>query len=144
MVHAASEAFVSELCDAVESGMGAGTDVWRRPVSHSRSSNRTCRFPASGFPTGFIADSRSGVTQRTPEPEDTQLTEDPLHRKLTGALRLHLVPLSQKMPYPFLHMLIEHFVRLAGTPQSEVRFPSSEFLIQPVAYLFPWSSIAGF
>jgi hypothetical protein len=27
----------------------------RRPVSHPRSSNRTCGFPASGFPTGFTA-----------------------------------------------------------------------------------------
>ena len=31
----------------------------RRPVSHPRSSNRTCRFPASGFPTGFTVDSRT-------------------------------------------------------------------------------------
>ena len=27
---------------------------WRKPVSPPRSSNRTCGFPASGFPTGFI------------------------------------------------------------------------------------------
>jgi len=31
----------------------------RRPVSRPRSSNRTCPFRASGFPTGFIADSRT-------------------------------------------------------------------------------------
>ena len=43
----------------VESRMGAGADVRRRPVSHPRSSNRTCRFPASGFPTGFIIGSRT-------------------------------------------------------------------------------------
>ena len=29
--------------------------VRQHPVSSPRSSNRTCRFPASGFPTGFIA-----------------------------------------------------------------------------------------
>ncbi len=28
--------------------------IRHRPVSHPRSSNRTCGFPASGFPTGFI------------------------------------------------------------------------------------------
>ncbi len=28
---------------------------WQHPVSSPRSSNRTCGFPASGFPTGFIA-----------------------------------------------------------------------------------------
>ena len=34
-----------------------GAVAWairHRPVSHPRSSNRTCGFPASGFPTGFI------------------------------------------------------------------------------------------
>ena len=31
-----------------------------RPVSHPRSSNRTCRFPASGFPTGFTARHATG------------------------------------------------------------------------------------
>jgi hypothetical protein len=53
----------------VESRMGAGTDISRRPVSHPRSSNRTCGFPASGFPTGFVAESRAGLTQRSLEPE---------------------------------------------------------------------------
>src|SRR5258705_13044920 len=43
----------------VESRLGASTDAERRPVSQPRSSNRTCRFPASGFPTGFTADSRT-------------------------------------------------------------------------------------
>src|SRR6266702_4716146 len=44
----------------VEPRMGASTDAKRRrPVSHPRSSNRTCGFPASGFPTGFTVDSRT-------------------------------------------------------------------------------------
>jgi hypothetical protein len=39
---------------AVESRMGAVAWAMRqRSVSHPRSSNRTCRFPASGSPTGF-------------------------------------------------------------------------------------------
>ena len=29
--------------------------MWQRSVSRPRSSNRTCGFPASGFPTGFAA-----------------------------------------------------------------------------------------
>jgi hypothetical protein len=38
----------------VESRMGAVAWAMRqRPVSHPRSSNRTCRSPASGSPTGF-------------------------------------------------------------------------------------------
>src|SRR4051794_24075320 len=39
----------------VESRRGAVTwAVRQRSVSSPRSSNRTCRFPASGFPTDFI------------------------------------------------------------------------------------------
>src|ERR1700733_650556 len=79
--------------------MGAGTDIGRRPVSQPRSSNRTCGFPASGFPTGFVADSRTGFTQRTPKSENTQLSEDSLHRILMGTLRGYLVSPSQEMPY---------------------------------------------
>jgi hypothetical protein len=37
----------------VESRKGAVSHV--RSVSPPRSSNRTCRFPASGFPTGFTS-----------------------------------------------------------------------------------------
>jgi RND family efflux transporter MFP subunit len=41
----------------VESRRGAVAWAMRqRSVSSPRSSNRTCRFPASGFPTGFIAE----------------------------------------------------------------------------------------
>src|ERR1035438_2180103 len=97
---------------AVESRMGAGADHGGRPVSHPRSSNRTCGFPASGFPTGFIADSRTRDNPATPEPEDSQLAVNPLHRKLTSTLRGYLVPPSQEMPYPFLHTLIDHTVCL--------------------------------
>jgi hypothetical protein len=40
---------------SVESRMGAvAWAIRQRPVSHPRSSNRACRFPASGFPTSFI------------------------------------------------------------------------------------------
>ena len=38
--------------------------VWQRPVSHPRSSNRTCGFPASGFPTGFTVRPRQSTAQR--------------------------------------------------------------------------------
>ena len=43
----------------------------------------------------------------------------------------------------FLHMLIEHFVSLDRAPQAEVRFPASQFLVQPIPHFFPWPHIAG-
>jgi len=48
---------VPRLRAHVESRKGAvsASISSRRPVSPPRSSNRTCGFPASGFPTGFIA-----------------------------------------------------------------------------------------
>src|SRR5579871_6723876 len=119
--------------------MGAGADRQGRPVSHPRSSNRTCGFPASGFPTGFIADSRTGVTQRTSEPQYPQLSEDPSHRKLSRALRGHLVPPSQEMPYTLLHTFVDRPVSLRRASQSEVRFPAPQSLIQPDAHLLPRS-----
>ena len=45
------------IMSAVESRTGA-VSTPGRSVSRPRSSNRTCRFPASGFPTGFVADPR--------------------------------------------------------------------------------------
>jgi hypothetical protein len=63
---------VLDLRQRVESRRGAVSHT--RSVSPPRSSNRTCRFPASGFPTGFTSRlSASGqggrgvnVTRRTP------------------------------------------------------------------------------
>src|SRR6516162_3463799 len=51
----------------------------RRPVSHPRSSNRTCPIKASGFPTGFTA---------RPTNEDS-LDKHHFIAEVTGAARLH-------------------------------------------------------
>jgi hypothetical protein len=49
----------------VESRMGAVAWAMRqRSVSHPRSSNRTCGFPASGSPTGFIVRHTKEITDR--------------------------------------------------------------------------------
>ena len=64
----------------VESRLGASTDVKRRPVSQPRSSNRTCGFPASGFPTGF----NRRLTNDVPTEHDgagaPPVRQTPLHR----------------------------------------------------------------
>ena len=68
----------------VESRMGAvAWAIWQRSVSHSRSSNRTCRSPASGSPTGFIVRHTEKNSDRkrflcgecSPSPYDTALSE---------------------------------------------------------------------
>jgi hypothetical protein len=59
----------------VESRMGASADAERRPVSHPRSSNRTCGLPASGFPTGFTVDSRTRPQLHLAELQNSQLAK---------------------------------------------------------------------
>ena len=68
----------------VESRMGAVTwAIRRRSVSHPRSSNRTCRSPASGSPTGFtVRHTASKPTARgfdtvshSPSPLDTAVSD---------------------------------------------------------------------
>ena len=50
---------------SVESRMGAVAWAMRqRSVSHPRSSNRTCGFPASGSPTGFTVRPTKQITDR--------------------------------------------------------------------------------
>src|SRR5437867_3289815 len=90
----------------VESRMGASTDAERRPVSHPRSSNRTCRFPASGFPTGFTVDSRTRIQLDVAEPENSQLPEHRLATEAGGAARLHLMTPPQEMPYAVVHVIV--------------------------------------
>src|SRR5262245_4372950 len=62
---------ITDLVDAlgaaekVESRMGAVAWAMRqRSVSHPRSSNRTCGFPASGSPTGFVVRHTEKIADR--------------------------------------------------------------------------------
>jgi len=60
-------------------GWARALTLERRPVSHPRSSNRTCPIKASGFPTGFTAELtneasvRAGETAGLPVPRTPRL-----------------------------------------------------------------------
>ena len=71
------------------------------------------------------------------EPEYTVLTVDLVRGKLDSALRLHLVPPSQKMSHTLLDMFVDVLKYPPRTPQFEIRFPADQNLIQPVAHIFP-------
>src|SRR5262249_53940416 len=47
--------FEYRRCGRVEDRRGSLGPIGQRPVSYPRSSNWTCRFPASSSPTGFTA-----------------------------------------------------------------------------------------
>src|SRR5437870_2435234 len=108
--------------------MGAGTDRGR-PGSHPRSSNRTCGFPASGFPTGFIAFALAQDSQthahRPLETNNAQRAEHPFLGELAGAERRHLVTPPQKVPHTVIDILVNRPVRLRGSTASEVCSPAS-------------------
>ena len=59
----------------VEEGRWTGT-YWQPVVSLPRSSNRTCRFPASGFPTDFTTSSRKSPKVHIPQAQHAQLPEN--------------------------------------------------------------------
>src|SRR5262245_64519218 len=78
----------------VESRMGAvAWGLWPTPRFPSRSSNRTCRFPAFGFPTGFT-ERHTESNHRTRHLRSKCLSFDPRHSSLgrrpsfDGVLRL--------------------------------------------------------
>ena len=107
----------------------------RCPGSHPRSSNRS-PFRASGFPTGFIVDSRT----RGPwplKPKHPQGSIHPFRRELAGALRRHLVPPSQKVPYPIINVLVHRPMRPTRAPYAEVLPPALQLPIQLATNLLP-------
>ena len=113
----------------------------RRPVSRPRSSNRTCPFRASGFPTGFIVDSRTRGSWPL-ESEDPQRAIHPFPWELAGALRRHLVPPSQEISHTIIHVLIDCLIRPACAPAVEVLLPASQLLIQLLTDLLPRCSVS--
>src|SRR5215468_8461588 len=124
--------------------MGASTGAERRPVSHPRSSNRTCRFPASGFPTGFTADSRTRLHANSAELQYSQLAKYRWDAEAAGAAGVHLVTPPQEMPYALINVVINRLIRRGPSSIAEVRRPASQNLIQPVPHLLPGPRVAGY
>src|SRR5215469_13513172 len=115
----------------------------RRPVSHPRSSNRTCGFPASSFPTGFTADSRTRLHLITAELQYSQLSEHHFDTEAVGAARVHLVTPPQEMPYAFINVVTNRPIRRRPGSVAEVRHPAPQYLIEPVPYFLPGPLVAG-
>jgi hypothetical protein len=80
-----------------------------RPVSRHRSSNRTCAFPASGFPTGFTAGSRDSARPApVAHPRYTKLAADRFHSEGAAALRRRLVAPDEEVAYPAVQVGLCH------------------------------------
>ena len=66
----------------------------RRPVSHPRSSNRTCPIKASGFPTGFTAKPTNESSIGHLEAAGLRVAKHHFFAELAGAARWHRITRS--------------------------------------------------
>ena len=87
-----------------------------RPVSHPRSSNRTCRFPASGFPTGFIVGHTSVAQLHPAQPQHSEFAEDFVVGEFAGASCLHLVTPRQEVSNALIDVIIDRPISLHRVP----------------------------
>src|SRR6516162_6054021 len=93
----------------------------RRPVSHPRSSNRTCGLPASGFPTDFTADSRTRFQLGSTNLHYPQFAEHRVFGEAVGAAIMHLVAPPQEMPYALINIITNRPIRRCPGSIAEVR-----------------------
>ena len=69
----------------------------RGSVSPPRSSNRTCRFPASGSPTGFTSRPTAWSKMHADEVQDAKLPEHDLGWEALRASPLHLATMDEEV-----------------------------------------------
>src|SRR5271155_5144040 len=103
----------------VESRKGAVS--LERSVSPPRSSNRTCGFPASGFPTGFMAGSRQdALPSAMAQSRHTERAEHSGHRERPDASRGHLVASREEVADTVINVRLDRPVRDVMRPRAEV------------------------
>ena len=103
-------------------------DKVQRTCTAQRSSNRTCRFPASGFPAGFHREARDGATlgrrwrHRTP----SSPMNDIKWRIGDCPRPCHLVPSHEEPAHTFEDVLVDATVCLAPRAVAKVVGPASQ------------------
>src|ERR1019366_6002314 len=110
------------------------------PVSLPRSSNRTCRFPASGFPTDF-----SGSPRRLSPGQalHAKPSEDLWGGESARSLGRVWMPLSQKVAPPPFHVVVPDLIGPGQRAIAEVVLPTSQLRIEAIPYFFPWPLFPG-
>src|SRR5215471_14777457 len=99
---------------------------------------------ASGFPTGFTADSRTRVHTSSAELQYSQLAKHRWDAEAAGAAGVHLVTPPQEMPYALIDVVINRLIRRGPSSVTEVRRPAPQYLIQPASYLLPGPRVTGY
>ena len=126
----------------VESRRGAVAQAMRLcPVSPPRSSNRTCGFPASGFPAGFTSTlSAYGLTIQC-QAVDAELPEDRFVAEASSASRGHFVPPGKKTPHVLHHVGVDRLVCILTGSVAEVVVPAAQDRVQPVPDFRPGPAV---
>src|SRR5476649_1385742 len=115
-------AVATMIVTSVESRRGAVANV--RSVSPPRSSNRTCGFPASGFPTGFMTGSRhDALSPAMAQPGHSESAKHCILRERPGASRGHLVASNERVTHAVVDVRLDHPVRDVMRPWAEVAAP---------------------
>ena len=78
-------------------------------------------MPASGFPTGYIAELTNEAPVGPAKLQDSQLTEYRVFGEAVGATRMHLMTPSQEMPYALIDVVTNRSVRRCAGSIAEVR-----------------------
>src|SRR5215813_11481142 len=92
----------------VESRIGAvAWAIWQRSVSHPRSSNRTCRFPASGSPTGFTVRHTARGTKVAVQGAAHAFPIDYVVGELMRPTPFDLVPSREEIAYALIDVVVD-------------------------------------
>jgi len=100
--------------------------------------NRTCRFPASGFPTDFATGSRRLTNAIPLKTYDPQLPRHHFGWETSGtATPGGLLASPQKVPHAIIDVGIDLPVCFAQAAVGKVLFPAPQFCVELVAHFLP-------
>src|SRR3954447_9260596 len=138
MVVMKSSGSISSRCHClVESRKGAVASRSASPVSLPRSSNRTCGFPASGFPTEFIV-RHTAVIQG----QNAEIAINRAMGKSSGSAVWYLMPPTEEVSDAPADVVIDGLVCLGPRAVAEVFGPATQQSVEPVTHLCPGPQVA--
>jgi hypothetical protein len=114
-----------------------------RSVSPPRSSNRTCGFPASGFPTSFMTGSRhDAFPPQVSQSRHAKIAEHRLLAERPDASRRHLVAPDEEVTHAVIQVGFDRAVRDVMGSRTEVTAPSPQQTVQRAAHFIPRPFVA--
>src|SRR6516162_1041892 len=113
-------------------------------VSLPRSSNRTCGFAASGFPTGLATGSREDARLAAmAHSKHAEFAEDRFPAERSDAARGHLVASDEEIAHAVIDMSVDDAVRSIMRAGAEVAAPAAQEAVETLSHLFPAADIAA-